>query len=917
MPLSPGTRLGVYEVVEKIGEGGMGEVYRARDTKLDRDVALKVLPDLFANDPERLGRFQREARVLASLNHPNIGSIYGLEEAEPSPPRDVAQGLSEPSDVARGFSPAVRALVLELIEGPTLADLIGQGPMTIEDALPIARQIADALEAAHEQGIIHRDLKPANIKIKTDGRVKVLDFGLAKALDPSYVAQGFSPASASPTISLTAAATQMGMVIGTAAYMSPEQARGKPVDKRADIWAFGVVLYEMLTGARPFQGEDVSLTLASVMKSDIDPKTLPPDVPASVRTVLRRCLEKDPSQRIRDVGDVRLAMEGAFQTTVATPSEIVAAPLLRFWQRPTGLLVVVVVAVVATGFAVWSVRRPSAGSLAQFVPLTPPDGAVRTGGSDTEVAISPDGTRVVYASGFGSTRRLYLRELGELDATPLRGSEGGNAPFFSPDGQSVGFRSPGNVLKRVSVLGGPAVTIAEPDSPRGMSWGPDDAVVYGSPSGLMRVPAVGGKPAPLTTVDPEQGEAEHRFPHVLPNLEGVLFTAWAGPDEDARLAVVSLETREVSYLLTGGSHPRYSPTGHIVYGVGGTLRAVGFDADRLELTSNNPVPVVENVNTIGSGAANFALAANGSLVYVTDAGAGTGAQRSLVWVDREGREEPLATPLRPYRTPSISPDGLRVAVDVLDPENSDIWIHDTVRGTETILTTDPANDTAPLWHPDGMRVVFASQRDGRLALLQKLADTPEEAEHLVTSSGTNVIQPTSWADDGQTLLFWEVNATQPDIGLISMEGDRATKLLLHTPSVEAAPAISPDGGWIAYDSLTRCVCAKTLGKPAGVLFRLLRTCYGRKAEAARGSAGKKNEERPPSGRIARTEGERGALTGLYVDDPHETGTYGDSHPTTRTTASAIARLCADSALRGGPLRASASSRRCRVRRRPR
>ncbi len=305
MALQVGAHLAHYEVTALIGEGGMGQVYRARDTKLDRDVALKVLPDVFADDADRLARFQREARVLASLNHPHIGGIYGLEDDETS---------------------RVQALVLELIEGPTLADRIAQGPLPLDEALPIAGQIAEALEVAHERGIVHRDLKPANIKIRPDGSVKVLDFGLAKALDPSYVAQGFSPASLSPTISITAAATQMGMVIGTAAYMSPEQARGKPVDKRADIWAFGVVFYEMLSGARPFQGEDVSLTLASVMKSDVDPKTLPPDVPPAVRTVLRRCLEKDPGQRIGDIGDVRLAMAGAFESTVATPGRRACRP---------------------------------------------------------------------------------------------------------------------------------------------------------------------------------------------------------------------------------------------------------------------------------------------------------------------------------------------------------------------------------------------------------------------------------------------------------------------------------------------------------------------------------------------------------------------------------------------------------------
>ena len=416
MPLSPGTRLGPYSVTAKIGEGGMGEVWQARDTTLDRDVALKVLPEAFTSDPDRLARFEREAKVLASLNHPNIGSIYGLEEQD-----------------------GVRALVLELVEGPTLADRISKGPIPLDEALPIAKQIAEALEAAHEQGVIHRDLKPANVKVKDDGMVKVLDFGLAKALQPEV---GDASASMSPTISLTAAATQIGMVIGTAAYMSPEQARGKPVDKRADIWAFGVVLYEMLSGARPFQGEDVSLTLASVMKSDLNVTRLPDDVPATVRTVVRRCLQKDPHLRLRDIGDVRLAMAGAFETTVSAPAEPVVAPQLQVWQRPVAAIAVALLLVAITGFTVWSLTRPVPRPLAQFVLQTPPDGAFRTVSGASEVAISPDGTRIIYKSspaGNPQLSRLYLRQLGELDATPLRGTEGGLSPFFSPDGESVGF----------------------------------------------------------------------------------------------------------------------------------------------------------------------------------------------------------------------------------------------------------------------------------------------------------------------------------------------------------------------------------------------------------------------------------------------------------------------------------------------
>ena len=780
MALQVGSHFGHYDVTALIGEGGMGQVYQATDTHLGRDVALKILPDAFAADPDRLARFQREAQVLASLNHPGIAAIYGIEK-----------------------SADAQALVLELVEGPTLADRIAQGPIPIDEALPIAKQIAEALEAAHEAGVIHRDLKPANIKVRDDGTVKVLDFGLAKALDTTPTGDP----SQSPT--LTAAAAQMGVIMGTAAYMSPEQAKGKVADRRSDVWAFGAVVYEMLAGRRAFVGDDVSDTLVSVFRDTPDWSALPDDAPPRVRRAVEVCLQKDPKQRVRDISAIRLAMEGAFETTVATPSETVVAQPSQFWQRPLPATVAALSLVVLTGLGVWSVTRatpPAPQPLGQFVLQTPPGETLQRASSDAEVAISPDGTHIVFTTGLGPprSRQLYLRQLGELKATPLRGTDGGWAPFFSPDGQSVGFRD-FRTLKRVSVLGGPAVTIAPLDgSSQGMSWGADDVIVFGSASGLMLVPASGGQPEPLTSVDTEQGETDHRFPHVLANLEGVLFTAWSGSDEESRLAVVSLKTGTVSYLLTGGSHPRSAPTGHIVYGVGGTLRAVGFDADRLELTSGNPVPVVEDLNTTPSGVANFALAANGSLVYVT--GAELGAQRSLVWVDREGREEPLAMPPRPYRTPSISPDGLRVAVDVVHPEDSDIWIHDLVRGTETILTTGPAIDSGPLWALDGDRVVFSSNRDGQPALFQQDADTPGDAEPLGTTTGPFYIQPASWADEGQTLLFSQIDVdaqrTGPDgnIGRISMEADRGTELLLGAEFFEAAPDVSPDGGWIAYQS---------------------------------------------------------------------------------------------------------------------
>ena len=473
MSLSPGSRLGVYKVSAKIGEGGMGEVWQARDTKLDRDVALKVLPEAFTSDPDRLARFEREAKVLASLNHPNIGSIYGLEEAE-----------------------GVKALVLELVEGPTLADRIKQGPIPLDEALPIAKQIAEALEAAHEQGVIHRDLKPANIKVKDDGTVKVLDFGLAKALDPNPEGDP----SQSPT--LTAAATQMGVIMGTAAYMSPEQAKGKVADKRADVWAFGVVLFEMLTGRRMFEGDDVSELMAGVIKSDPDWDALPTELPPAVMTYLRRCLQKDPRERIRDIGDVCLAMSGAFDVPASPPVEspqpAVVVPQLQVWQRPVPALLVVLATLAIGGLAVWALNpSPPTQRTSRVAISVPPSRPVVQSASFPDVAISPDGRRIVYQAGVG----LDVRSLDQLESVALRGLEAAGNPFVSPDGAWVGFTS-GTQLQRVSSLGGPPVTICTvPASLRGASWGPDDVIVFGvnGVDGLWQVPMVGGGP---DAVDP-------------------------------------------------------------------------------------------------------------------------------------------------------------------------------------------------------------------------------------------------------------------------------------------------------------------------------------------------------------------------------------------------------------------------------
>ncbi len=757
----------------------MGQVYRATDTQLGRDVALKILPDAFAADPDRLARFQREAQVLASLNHPGIAAIYGIEKSDDT-----------------------QALVLELVEGPTLADRIAKGPIPLDEALPIAKQIAEALEAAHEQGIIHRDLKPANVKVKVDGTVKVLDFGLAKAFQPE--ASGAS-ASMSPTISLTAAATQMGMVMGTAAYMSPEQARGKPVDKRADIWAFGVVLYEMLTGARPFQGEDVSLTLASVMKSDVDVKTLPSGVPRTVRTVLDRCLEKNPTQRIRDIGDVRLAMEGAFETSVRAPSDQVAQRQLQVWQRPAVVALIALSTAAVASLAVRTMMRPDVvpADLIRFT-IVPPDTApLALGGTRQDITISPDGAQVVYRS---TASQLNLRSIDQLVGAPLRGGEGGIGPFVSHDGEWVGFTPLGSftTLQKVSIFGGPPVTVTESPNPIvGASWGADDQIVFGTQgAGLFRVSGGGGEPEALTTLDAENAETSHIWPSIIPSREAVLFVIGTGaPLNSGQLAVLDLASTEVMRLGLAGVSPHYVSTGHLMYAAAdGSVRAVQFDAASLEVTGN-PVPLLEGVRVKTTGAANFSISDNGRLVYALGAGGG-GSQRPVVWVDRDGREELTAAPLRAYSTLSLSPDGTRAASGHPSGGNVDIWVSDLARGTLTRVTTDEGFDGNPLWSPDGSRVVFRSDRNGQPELLWKSADSSGTAESLLTmDESVSDIYPYDWSPDGSTLFLHAAFAeTGRDVGMVSVEGPGTWEPLIQTAAAEWSPVISPDGRWLAYSS---------------------------------------------------------------------------------------------------------------------
>ena len=670
--------------------------------------------------------------------------------------------------------------MLELVEGPTLADRIGKGPILLDEALPIAKQIAEALEAAHEAGVIHRDLKPANIKVRDDGTVKVLDFGLAKALDPN---PGGDP-SQSPT--LTAAATQMGVIMGTVAYMSPEQARGKPIDRRSDIWAFGVVLYEMLSGRRAFEGEDVSLTLSAVLQREPEWNLLPLGVPSGLSTYLRRCLEKDPRQRIQAIGDVRLAMDGAFETGVPAITAAVGAPELQVWQRPIPLVLTVVAVALVTGLGVWSLIRPAPPRVVRFpIPLTADQTFTYLG--RPLVAISPDGTQVVYQA----NNSLWLRPVDQLQAIQVPGTEEeARGPFFSADGQSIGFWAAGQ-LKKVSVSGGAPVTLADvPRNPFGASWGADDMILYGQPEGIWQVPGASGTPELLIPV--EEGEVIYG-PQMLPGGEWVLFTVRAAGQaswDEAQIVAQSVTTGERTVLIPGGRDGRYVPTGHLVYGLNNVLFAVPFDVGSRQVTGG-PVPLVEGVRDgrAGTGAAQFSVSTTGSLVYVPGS-AGGGNVVMLAWVGRDGDEELIPAPPRVYGHPRVSPDGTRVAVDITDGDNTDVWIWDLARETLTQLTFDEANDGFPLWTPESARVVFNSSREGG-GLFWKAADGTGQVERLKDGAA----RPYAWAADGR-LIFEQ----QGDIGVLTMEGERTVEMLLDAEFGEFNPALSPDGRWLAYAS---------------------------------------------------------------------------------------------------------------------
>jgi hypothetical protein len=768
MPLQPGTTLGSYQVTAKIGEGGMGEVYRARDTKLDRDVALKVLPQAFTDDPDRLARFEREAKVLASLNHPNIGGIHGLEESD-----------------------GVRALVLEYIDGPTLADRIAQDPIPVEEALPIAKQIAEALEAAHEQGIIHRDLKPANVKVKDDGTVKVLDFGLAKAFQPDANDPSLSQ---SPTISLTAAATQMGMVIGTAAYMSPEQAKGKPVDKRADIWAFGAVVYEMLTGRKPFSGDDVSTTLARVIEREPDWEVLPNSLSPVLATYLRRCLAKDPKQRVHDVADVRLAMEGAFEPTTRAPGETAGLPELQFWQRPIALALFAVALVGVTGAAVWTLVRPSVSETTRLTLSAPP------GVTLMRPQLSPDGRTVAFQGLDENGSQVYLRTLDQVGLIPLRGAEDTSPLAFSPDGQRLlvadaapnGFVPPYGAAKRMPVTGGPTTMVTERHA--GAAWGPDDslAVGGGAMQGLGLVSAFGGEVTPLTTLT--DGELGHTQPAFLPNGRGLLFQVTDATRANSQVAVYDFETDERTNLFLGSS-PSFSPTGHLIFRRDSSLWAVPFDLDDLHVRGD-PIAVIEGVATpleTDYDERGYALSDSGTLVYRPHVGV---ASQTLGWVNRGGEMVAILVEGAGLSKPRLSPDGQFVAFSRASEVGGDIIVWDAERRIETTRVTESGNvNNFGTWTPDGLTLTFQSVRDGLISLYSRPIDLSTSAQSLLESDRIGV--PGSWTPEGDTLVYTVVHS-QDDRDIWTLRLGDEPVAFLATEFQERAPKLSPNGKWVAY-----------------------------------------------------------------------------------------------------------------------
>jgi serine/threonine protein kinase len=743
----------------------MGEVYRATDTKLKRQVAIKILPPVFAADHDRLARFQREAEVLASLNHSNIAHIHGLEE-----------------------SGGITALVMELVEGEDLSQRIARGAVPIDEALPIAKQIAEALEAAHEQGIIHRDLKPANVKVRSDGTVMVLDFGLAKAMDPAAAS---SPGmSVSPTIT-TPAMTQAGMILGTAAYMSPEQARGKPVDRRADIWAFGAVLFEMLSGTRAFGGDDVAETLANVINKEPAWERLPAEVPARIRQVLRACLQKSPKQRPGDMQSVRLALEGAFESAAPQATATSTTPRSgRVWMVAAGASLLTALAVLA----VTTLFRTEAPTLPTMrfefsQPTTP---------NPVQFAVSPDGRYMVSVAGTDKGVALWLRAFEGSDRF-LKDTDNGQDPFWSPDSRYIGFFA-NKKLKMIDITGGgPARPIADTTGGLGGSWSEDGIIVFARDTRgpIYRVAATGGTPVAVTELDKTLEETVHVGPRFLPGGNRFIYLARSSkPENDFIVYLGSLDSKERKKLVDSTGWPGFSPPGYLLFQRATTLLAQALQPGSFDLTGV-PQIVMEGLTP---GSPNFArpgfsASRNGVLV----ARLGGANTNQLWWFTRSSSEHPKVIAAQEYLNPRLSPDGQRVAGEQRESGGGDIWLFDLARNTSTRFTFTDARDSSPIWSPDGQRIAFASNRDGANGIYVKNAGGALPEELLLKSEFP--LAPADWSSDGKYIVYTEQNPkTKNDIRILPVSGERKPIPAVQTPFEESGGQFSPDGRWVAYES---------------------------------------------------------------------------------------------------------------------
>jgi hypothetical protein len=773
-----------YQIIDKLGQGGMGEVFLALDTSLDRKVAVKLLPDAFASDPERLVRFEREAKLLASLNHPNIASIHGLERAD-----------------------GKRFIVMELAEGETLARKTQHAPLPVDEALRICCKIAEGLEAAQEKGIVHRDLKPSNVMVSAEGTVKILDFGLAKALEIRPAAD------LTETLTQEAVPTRAGTIIGTVPYMSPEQARGKPLDASTDIWSFGCVLYETLSGQRAFPGSTSTEVLARILEREPDWSLLPATIAENVKCLLRRCLQKDPHRRLRSIGDARIELEDTLEGRIPPSAVIRPAPRrAALFAALLGLLL----GGVGTGLLLWRLARVAAPPAIIRFSFDLPPGQPMKPTWNAQLMFSPDGNTIAYSHSVGDAEATFLRRMGELDSKPLAGAPGMSIPVFSPDGRYVLLMdSMESALKKAALGGGAPLLFANYDMAFRGDWAPDNfyywTTHYFGP--VVRTPGSGGKPEPVTELDLGREERTHRHVQMLPGGKAIMFTVSTGgisSFDDARIDLYTLATKKRKPLVQGGFSPRYSPSGHIIYARGGSLYAVPFDARSLEVTGP-PVKVVDGIfMSTNSGSAHFDISRAGDLAYA--AGKAEGGQRTMVWVDREGKAAPLPLPPRSYLFPRISPDDKQLAYEI-EGVNHDLYIYDPDRGVTTKMTTDGVSH-APVWTPDGKHIAFRSWKAGTMTMWWMPSDrsAPEERLTMVGARQSVV----SFSPDGRYLAFNQMDVMGMDAGMgmmgggvetgstgiwiLPMQGDRTPQRFAASKFIQGSGRFSPDGKWVAYCS---------------------------------------------------------------------------------------------------------------------